>query len=205
MLAELAKQGGVLLDAKEKLRLEGVMFPGGKLAAATTAQSAPRILQLAGLARAALGNCRFIMVEESGTGPACPFSGEKLAPVMAVYKARDFDEAFQITRSIYDYQGKGHSVGIHTRDDAHVMRLGLELEVCRVIVNQAHAIATGGSFDNGLPFSLSMGCGTWGRNSFSENMNYRHFLNTTRIARAIPEKIPSEEGIFGAYWRKFSR
>jgi len=121
--------------------------------------------------------------------------------VMAIYKARDFDDAFHITRSIYDYQGKGHSVGIHTCDDAHVMRLGLELEVCRVIVNQAHAIATGGAFDNGLPFSLSMGCGTWGRNSFSENMNYRHFLNTTRIARVIPETIPAEEDIFGAYWR----
>jgi sulfoacetaldehyde dehydrogenase len=83
------------------------------------------------------------------------------------------------------------------------MRLGLELEVCRVIVNQAHAIATGGSFDNGLPFSLSMGCGTWGRNSFSENMNYRQFLNTTRIARVISEKVPAEEDIFGAYWRKY--
>ena len=145
------------------------------------------------------------MVEESGSGPSCPFSGEKLAPVISVYKARDFEEAFRITRDIYDYQGRGHSVGIHTRDDAQVMRLGLELEVCRVIVNQAHAIATGGSFDNGLPFSLSMGCGTWGRNSFSENMNYRHFLNTTRIARVIPEKIPAEEHIFGAYWRKYSR
>jgi sulfoacetaldehyde dehydrogenase len=143
------------------------------------------------------------MVEESGSGPSCPFSGEKLAPVMAIYRARDFDEAFLITRNIYDYQGKGHSVGIHTRDDAHIMRLGLELEVCRVIVNQAHAIATGGSFDNGLPFSLSMGCGTWGRNSFSENMNHRHFLNTTRIARVIAEKIPAEEDIFGSYWRKY--
>jgi sulfoacetaldehyde dehydrogenase len=203
MLAELAKRGGVLLDAKEKLQLEAVMFPDGKVASATTAQSAPRIAELAGLERGALKNCRFIMVEESGSGPSCPFSGEKLAPVMAIYRARDFDEAFRITRDIYDYQGKGHSVGIHTRDDAHIMRLGLELEVCRVIVNQAHAIATGGSFDNGLPFSLSMGCGTWGRNSFSENMNYRHFLNTTRIARVIAEKIPAEEDIFGSYWRKY--
>ena len=162
MLAELAKLGGVLLDAKEKLQLEGVMFPNGKLSSATTAQSAPRIAQLAGLERNGFGTCRFIMVEESGIGRSCPFSGEKLAPVLAIYKARDFDEAFRITHDIYDYQGKGHSVGIHTRDEGHVMRLGLELEVCRVIVNQAHCIATGGSFDNGLPFSLSMGCGTWG-------------------------------------------
>ena len=55
--------------------------------------------------------------------------------------------------------------------------------MCRVIVNQAHCFATGGSFDNALPFSLSMGCGTWGGNSISDNLNYRHFLNITRVVR----------------------
>jgi sulfoacetaldehyde dehydrogenase len=73
------------------------------------------------------------------------------------------------------------------------------MPVARVIVNQAHCIATGGSYDNGLPFSLSMGCGTWGRNGFSENMTYRHFLNITRIARVIPAREPSEAELFGAY------
>jgi sulfoacetaldehyde dehydrogenase len=201
MLAELARQGGVLLDAGEKAKLGELMFPGGRLGSAATAQSATRIAQLAGIAREA----KFLMVEETGTGPAHPFSGEKLSPVLAVYRARDFDEAFAITAAIYDYQGKGHSVSIHTRDDAQVMRLGLEMPVARVIVNQAHCIATGGSFDNGLPFSLSMGCGTWGRNSFSDNMHWRHFLNITRIARVIPERVPSEEEIFGAWFAKHGR
>ena len=63
---------------------------------------------------------------------------------------------------------------------------GSTLPVSRVIVNQAHCFATGGSFDNGLPFSLSMGCGTWGRNSFSDNLNYRHFLNITRVSTHDP-------------------
>jgi len=79
------------------------------------------------------------------------------------------------------------------------------MTVCRVIVNQAHAIANGGSFDNGLPFSLTMGCGTWGRNSFSENLNYRHFLNTTRIVRPIPRREPTLEDIFGAHWAEHGR
>ncbi len=143
------------------------------------------------------------MVEEEGAGPGFPFSGEKLAPVLAVYRARDFDEACALTRRIYDYQGKGHSVSLHTRDDAQALRLGLELPVARVIVNQAHCIATGGSFDNGLPFSLSMGCGTWGGNSFSDNMHWRHFLNITRIAKPIPEKVPGEDEIFGSYHAKY--
>ena len=201
MIRALEKQGGEMLDAAGKAKLERVMFPGGKLSADTTAQSAARIGELAGIPTQA----RFLMVEESGTGRAHPFSGEKLAPVLAVYRARDFDEAFDLTHRIYDYQGKGHSVSIHTRNDAHVMRLGLEMPVARVIVNQAHCIATGGSFDNGLPFSLSMGCGTWGGNSFSDNMHWRHFLNITRIARVIPEKVPGEEEIFGAFHARYGK
>jgi sulfoacetaldehyde dehydrogenase len=83
--------------------------------------------------------------------------------------------------------------------------LGLTLPVCRVIVNQAHCFATGGSFDNALPFSLSMGCGTWGGNSISDNLNYRHFLNITRVVEPLaPDRVhePSEEEIFGAYRAK---
>ena len=201
MLAELAKQGGVLLDSAEKAQLQRFMFPDGKLSAAATAQSAEVIAKRAGLERAG----KFLIVEESGTGPQHPFSGEKLSPVLAVYRAKDFDEAMRVTASIYEYQGKGHSVSLHTQDERQAMRLGLELPVARVIVNQAHCFATGGNFDNGLPFSLSMGCGTWGGNGFSDNMHWRHFLNITRIARVIPERIPTEEEIFGAYFRKHGR
>jgi sulfoacetaldehyde dehydrogenase len=198
-VAALRAQGGALLDAAEKARLQAVMFPQGKLGSATTAQPVAKICALAGLERAELVQASFLMVEETGTGREHPFSGEKLCPVLTLYRARDFEHALALTQAIYDYQGNGHSVGIHTADDAHVMRLGLELTVCRVIVNQAHAIANGGSFDNGLPFSLSMGCGTWGGNSFSENLNYRHFLNTTRIVRTIVPDEPSADEIFAGY------
>jgi sulfoacetaldehyde dehydrogenase len=201
MIGELERQGGQLLDASEKTKLQNMMFPGGKLSPRTTAQAAPVIAALAGLK----SDARFLMVEETGTGADFPFSGEKLAPVLAVYKAKDFDEAFRITSAIYDYQGKGHSVSIHTQDPSQALRLGLEMAVSRVIVNQAHCIATGGSFDNGLPFSLSMGCGTWGRNSFSDNMHWKHFLNITRIARVIPERVPSTDEIFGAYHAKHGK
>jgi sulfoacetaldehyde dehydrogenase len=201
MVEALKREGGELLDAAEKAKLQAVMFPGGKLSPATTAQSANKIAGLAGLSRKG----KFLMVEEAGTGPSYPFSGEKLAPVLTVYKAASFDEAMALTGRIYDYQGKGHSVSLHSKDDEQALRLGLELPVARVIVNQAHAIATGGSFDNGLPFSLSMGCGTWGGNSFSDNMHWRHFLNITRIARVIPEHVPAEQEIFGGYFSKHGK
>ncbi|MGZ9713074.1 acylating sulfoacetaldehyde dehydrogenase [Glaciimonas sp. GNP009] len=203
-VAALIEAGGVMLDANEKSQLQKTMWPRGKLDTAVTAQVASKIAALAGLSESRFSQARILMVEEVGTGSDYPYSSEKLAPVLTIYRARDFDHACQIVNALYDYQGAGHSVGIHTDDDAHVLRLGNELPVCRVIVNQAHCFATGGSFENGLPFSLSMGCGTWGGNNFSDNMHYKHYLNITRIVRSIPENIPTEEDIFGAYHRKYS-
>lgn len=199
VMAALAAEGGILLDAAEKAQLGALMFPDGKLGSTTTAQSAPRIAELAGLQRAGLAGAQMLLVEETGAGKAFPFSGEKLCPVLAVYRAENFEQALELTRAIYAFQGAGHSVSVHSQDDARIRRLGLELPVCRVIVNQAHCFATGGSFDNGLPFSLSMGCGTWGRNNFSDNLNYRHYLNITRISRPIPPREVTSEELFGAY------
>ena len=205
MMTALVNEGGALLTAREKETLQKAMFPGGKLSPAVTAQSVKTICGIAGLARAGLADAKCLMVEETGAGRDHPYSGEKLSPVLAVYRARDFDHACVILAAIYAYQGNGHSCGIYTEDESRIRRLAHEMTVARVIVKQAHTFATGGSFDNGMPFSLSMGCGTWGGNSFSDNLNYKHFMNITRIVRTIPENKPSEEDIFGAYWKKYGK
>lgn len=204
-IAALQAAGGVVLDAEQKARLQATMWPGGKLAAAITAQKARRIAELAGLHGERFQSARFLLVDETGVGPDFPFSGEKLSPVLTVYRVRDFDAACATVAAIYAFQGAGHSVGIHGTNDDHILRLGLELPVSRVIVNQAHCFATGGAFDNGLPFSLSMGCGTWGRNNFSDNMNVRHYMNVTRIARPIPERVPQLEDLLGTYFARRGR
>ena len=205
MVAALKKEGGILLTASEKETLRKAMFPGGKLSPAVTAQSVKKICAVAGLTRSELVSAKCLMVEETGAGREFPFSSEKLAPVLTVYRVRDFDQAYDTLRAIYDHQGDGHSCGIYTEDEAHIRRLAYDMTVSRVIVKQAHAFATGGSFDNGLPFSLSMGCGSWGGNSFSDNLNYQHFLNITRIVRTIPENKPSEEDLFGPFWKKYGK
>jgi len=204
-IAALVAEGGVLLDAAESAKLSAAMFVQGRLSPQFTAQSAEVVAERAGLARPALRRAAFLMIEETGVGAAHPFSGEKLSPVLAVYRARDFAHATALAAGILRYQGAGHSVGLHSKDDRRALALGLELPVCRVIVNQAHCFATGGSFDNGVPFSLSMGCGTWGGNSISDNLNYRHFLNITRVVRPlrVPRQAPTEAELFGAYRRKF--
>lgn len=203
MLAALHQQGGRLLNPQEKDQLQSSLWVDGHLSRELIAQTANRICEITGLAGDGLEDVGFLMIEETGIGPDYPYSDEKLSPVLTIYRAADFDEAFQIVSRILDFKGKGHSVGIHTDNDEHIMRLGLEMDTCRVIVNQAHCFATGGSFDNGLPFSLSMGCGSWGGNSIPDNMNYRHFLNTTRIARTIPKNEPSKADIFGDFWHKY--
>jgi sulfoacetaldehyde dehydrogenase len=207
-IAALENSGGVLLDAEDKKCLEGFMFANGKLTSAFTAQSAPYIAEKAQLKHPNAKYARFFMVVETSFGPSAPFSGEKLSPVLTVWKATDFNDAKQIVQGIYSFQGAGHSVGLHTASSGNMMderasQLAQELPVSRVIVNQAHAIATGGSFDNGLPFSLSMGCGTWGRNNFSENMSYKHYLNISRVVRVIPEEVPTVDDLLQEYFQRF--
>ncbi len=215
MLAALEERGAVLLDGAQKATLQQLMWPDGKLSPAVIGKSAREIAERAAAASDAQGatawsaiaerNPRILMVTEDGVGHDHPYSGEKLSPVLAIYAAANFDQAAQTVDRIYAYEGAGHSVGLHSALPERALQLGLTLPVSRVIVDQAHCIATGGSFDNGLPFSLSMGCGTWGGNNFSDNMNYRHYLNITRISRPIAESVPSEQDIFGRYFELHGR
>jgi sulfoacetaldehyde dehydrogenase len=205
MLAALRERGAVLLDAPQKATLQALMWPDGKLSSAVIGQSAERIARLAGFGAIADARPHMLLVDEQGIGPEHPYSGEKLSPVLALYAARDFEDAMAIVERLYAFQGAGHSVGLHSTRPQQALQLGLRLPVSRVIVDQAHCFATGGSFDNGLPFSLSMGCGTWGRNNFSDNMNYRHYLNITRVSRPIAEVVPSEQQIFGAFFERYGR
>ncbi len=205
MIEALERRGAVVIDSRRKAALEQLMWSDGHLSPAVIGQSARVIAERAGWPEIAAREPRMLMVDEDGFGPNHLFSGEKLSPVIAIYTAGDFDDAARIVRRIYAWQGAGHSVGLHTTLPGRALQLGLSLPVARVIVNQAHSAATGGSFDNGLPFSLSMGCGTWGRNNFSDNMNYRHYLNITRVSRPIPERVPREAEIFGAFFDKYGR
>lgn len=207
-IGALEAAGGLMLDAADKKRLEDVMFQNGKLTSTLTAQNPAVIAERAQLQNPKAKAAKFFMVEEQGYGPSVPFSGEKLSPVLTVWKAANFEAAKELISNVYAYQGAGHSVGLHTAQSGETLEsraaaLAQQLPVARIIVNQAHAIATGGSFENGLPFSLSMGCGTWGKNNFSENMNYRHYLNITRVVRPIPEHVPKVEDLLKEYFSRY--
>ena len=194
-------EGAALLTKEKKDLLEKTLWINGKLNREIIAKSANIIADRINLNRD--NDIKILMVEEEGVGPDYLFSGEKLSPVLTVYKAKDFEHAKEIGKKILNYQGIGHSIGIHTNESKRVLELGLELPVCRVIVNQAHTFATGGSFTNGLPFSLSMGCGTWQKNSIDDNLNYKHFMNITKISTIIDGTEAQLKDYFEEYCKKY--
>jgi sulfoacetaldehyde dehydrogenase len=203
-LAALEAVGGYRADATEKARIAGALWVDGELNRHLIAKDAAVIAETAGLPVAA-ARADFFLVEEDEVGGPHSFADEKLSLVLTVYRAADFDEALATVHRLLAVKGRGHSCGIHTADADHARALAARTDVARVLVNQAHTFGNGGGFDNGLNFTLSMGCGTWAGNSISENLNYRHFINVTHLVTVIPEDRPSEDALFGAYWAKHGR
>ena len=205
LVQRLTDAGAHLCDQRQKDALRAVMWPdGGPVPAmAVVAKPAARIAELAGF-RVDPG-CPMLLVEETGTGPGHPFSGEKLSVVLAIYRYDGgIAAAADLVNAITAYQGLGHTCGIHTSSDASVERLAMTTRTARVLVNQ-NLNEGAGSPRNGLPFTLSLSCGTWGGNITTENVNARHFVNLTWVSRPIEPKTISEEALFAAHWRAHGR
>lgn len=198
------ERAGAWRGTAHKDKIQAALWPDGKLSRTLIARDADVFAEGAGLPDEAKG-AKFFLVEDNGIGPGHPFSGEKLSLVLTVYKAKNWPDAKRIVHDVLAHQGRGHSCGIHTADMARARELAAETDAVRVLVNQAHTFGNGGGFNNGLPFTLSMGCGTWAGNSIDENLNWRHFINVTNLVTTIPEDKPAEEDLFGAYWEKWGR
>jgi sulfoacetaldehyde dehydrogenase len=203
-IAALERAGAYLVDAAQKQRVQQELWKNGKLNRHLIARDMAVLAKAFDLPMAA-AQAKFLLVEEIGIGKEFPLSGEKLALVLTVYRASDFDDAARIVRRILDYQGRGHSMGLHTTRLERAHALAEELPVVRVLMNFAHTFGNGGGFDSGLEFTLTMGCGSWQKNSISENLNYRHFLNITHLVVPIAEDKPSEEELFGPHWVRYGR
>ena len=201
----LKTAGGYLVTSEEKQKILETLWVDGHLNRHVIAKDAAVFAQYCGLSGEAMTAKFFLVEDENEVGKGYPLSDEKLSLVLTVYRAKDFAEAKAHVQHILDFVGMGHSVGIHTKNQDHAKELAEDLRVVRVLVNQAHTFGNGGSFDNGLNFTLSMGCGTWAGNSISENLNYTHFLNITHLVRTIPEDKPSEEEMFGRHWEKYGK
>ena len=205
LLDGLVARGAHLCSPEEKALLQARMWPdGGHIPTPDViAKSAPEIAELAGFT--VPPDRTFLVVEEDGVGPDHPFSGEKLSVVLALYSYDGgIDAAVEQVNAITGYQGLGHTCGIHTSSDEHVDALANGTRTARVLVNQ-NLNEGAGSPRNGLPFTLSLSCGTWGGNITTENVNARHFVNLTWVSRLIEPHPVTDEELFGGFWERYGR
>jgi sulfoacetaldehyde dehydrogenase len=197
-LTQLQKEGGHLATQEEKELLKAAMWNAeGQRTLETVARSAEAIAKKAGFALPA--GTKFIIVEEDQIGRQYPFSGEKLSPVLAIFRYSGFDTALRMMAEIFEVGGKGHSCGIYSFDEEHINQLALVAPVSRIMIRQPQVRANAGSFNNGMPMTASLGCGTWGGNITSENIGVKHFMNVTWVSRPIAEDRPTEQEVFGTF------
>ena len=190
----LQAEGGYLVPAAEKPLLQNGMWVDGHLNGAIIAQSAATIAQIAGLKIP--DDKTFFIVEETGVGPEYPFSGEKLSVVVTLFKYDQFQEAIDKVNAITNYHGQGHSCGIHSVNEDHIMALSLNTKTSRIMVRQPQCLANSGAWTNGMPMTLTLGCGTWGGNISSENITWRKLLNVTWVSSPIASTLPTDEELF---------
>jgi sulfoacetaldehyde dehydrogenase len=195
MIQCLKNEGGYLVNAAEKAKLQAGMWIDGSLNGDIVGQPLEVIAKIAGLTIPA--DRKFFMVEETGIGPDYPFSGEKISMVVTIYKYGEFQEAIDKVNEITNYQGRGHSCGIHSFDEERIMKYALAIKVGRLMVRQPQCLSNSGSWTNGMPMTLIQGSGTWGRNISSDNFNFRKLLNYTWVASPIESTQPTDQELFG--------
>jgi len=202
--ALLEEAGGYLCSENERAKLQQGMWPDGvHLNKEIIAQSAQKIAEIAGIDLPE--GKSFLMVHGKAIGPTDPFSREKLSVVITLWKYKKFEEALNYVQDITAYNGTGHSCGIHTTREDRIRLLGEKAPVSRIMVNQPQCYGNSGNYDNGMPFTLTLGCGTWGNNITTENIHWKHFLNITWVAMPIDPVIPEEAVLFSAHWKKFGK
>ncbi|NDR55492.1 aldehyde dehydrogenase family protein [Aliiruegeria sabulilitoris] len=199
MKEALIAEGGYLCSPEEKELLAKALWKeDGSRRIETVAVSAKTIADFAGFELPE--GAKFLMVEQDKIGKAYPFSREKLSVTMALYRAKDFEDTLRMVREIFAVGGKGHSCGIYSFDEAHILAHAANAPVSRVMVRQPQSKANAGSFENGMPMTSSLGCGVWGGNVTNENVSLKHYMNVTWVARPIPIDRPSEEELFGEFF-----
>lgn len=149
------------------------------------------------------GTVMLMAEENGGYGNDFPLTGEKLSVVSGVRKCKTFEEALEQMMKMLEYQGKGHSCGIHTTMPERIHTLGELVPVSRIVVNQPQCLANSGAWTNGLPMTLTLGCGTWGFNSVSHNVTWKDLLNYTYVSTTIPSYEPKDEELFDESVRNF--
>ncbi|MCL2000975.1 MAG: aldehyde dehydrogenase family protein [Planctomycetes bacterium] len=178
-------------DRAEVEKIRQAVFPNGVMSKDLVGQSVSRIAAAAGIQIPEDARC--LAVEASGYGKDDILSKEKMCPLLSTYRYSDFKEAVRIAGANLEVEGRGHSIALHTRDRQNAEYACLNLPVCRVLVNQICATMNGGSFMNSLTPTTTLGCGSWGNNSISENLGFHHLINIVRVAHPLENAVTPDD------------
>ncbi len=192
-----ANKAFYISDQDQKTKLRNTLFDEkGITNRHVVGQSIQSVAKLAGINIPE--DTALIVVEVTGMGSEDILCQEKMCPVIGIKKYKNFEEAVDIAQINLELEGQGHSAVIHSNNMDNIKYAGEKLTVSRLLVNQICATANGGSFTNGLAPTTTLGCGSWGNNSISENFDYKHLINVSRIATVIEgAQQPSDDEIWG--------
>lgn len=195
LLDRLTAAGAYRCDEDETDRVRETLFPDGDLDRSAIGRPAGELAAAAGIETEAARSADVLAVEPDGV-EADPLATECLAPVLATVPAPTFEAAIDAAETVLEREGAGHSAAVHTTDREAAVRAGRRLPVCRMVVNQPN-LGSGGSFENGLTHTLSMGGGTWAGNQIGHNLSARDFVQTTRVAFRTGDEEPPASDVFG--------
>ncbi|SCG57756.1 bifunctional acetaldehyde-CoA/alcohol dehydrogenase [Micromonospora coxensis] len=193
-LDEFRRLHAYLATAEDKRRLEALLFPAGKLNPDVVGRTAEWIAERAGVT--VPPRTSVILVEVDGVGPDEPLTREKLCPVLALLRAGTREQGLRYAEQMVEFHGLGHSAVIHTEDEALVEEFGQRVKAVRIIWNSPASQGGIGDMYNAFLPSLTLGCGSYGRNSVSNNVSAVNLINIKRIGRRSNNmqwfKVPSK-------------
>lgn len=181
--AEFIDRGAYFLTAAETDVMADVMFIKGHLNPEIVGQSVQKLGAMAGITLSE--NTRVIIGERADINEQDPFAQEKLSPILAMYRAKDFEDAVLKAKRLVELGGRGHTATLYTSpsNTDHIKRFESQVETARVLINTPSSQgAIGDIYNFRLDPSLTLGCGSWGGNSISENVEPRHLLNVKTVA-----------------------
>lgn len=196
VLDEFKKRNCVVVEKpEEKEALRKALFPEGVMNGQLVGQSAYTVAKAAGMDIPE--DTQVILVKTDGVGAEDLLCKEKMCPVLGVFSYKTFEEGVKIAQTNLEFEGKGHTAGVHSNTKEHIEYAGLNLTVSRLVVNQSTSTTAGGSLYNGFAPTTTLGCGTWGNNSISENFTFKHMMNISRIGYFMTDKkVPTDEEIW---------
>lgn len=202
--AEFISQGAYFLSDEEKDKIREITFGGGSLNSKIVGQTAGYIANLAGIQ--VRDETKILVGEVSSTDEAEPFAREKLSPILAMYKAENFDDALDKADALVRGGGLGHTAAIYideNKANENLRRFCERMKTCRILVNTpASQGGIGDLYNFRLTPSLTLGCGSWGGNSICENVGVQELLNVKTVAERrenmlwlrVPEKVYFKRG-----------